>query len=92
MSDIIICQANGNSMYPIIKDGDRLTIVKNIKKISIDDIVLFYGTDKKMYVHRVIKIFFCGGVSFVITKGDNSLYPDTPIKLSHIVGVVVDIV
>ena len=91
MNDLIICQASGNSMYPAINDGDYLTIAKNINKLNVGDIALFYGNDNKMYVHRIIKIFLCGGNLFVVTKGDNSFYPDTPMGLSQIVGVVVSI-
>ena len=91
MDDLLFCKACGNSMYPIIKDGTYLTINKKSSKKIVGDIVLFYGSDNKMYVHRIVKLFFCGGNAFAITKGDNSIYPDAPINISQIIGTVVNI-
>ena len=70
------------SMYPILKNGEKINIDCKMKKICFGDVVLFY--DKKVYVHRVI---FRVGKLYLL-KGDNNKNVDGFYKMENIVGKV----
>jgi signal peptidase I len=74
----------GNSMYPLLHDGDILYYQKSpFNEIKIDDIILFKKKDRYI-THRVI----CRKNDYVVTKGDNVLKSDGKIFQNAIVGKV----
>lgn len=84
-------RASGNSMSPTICSGDLLIIDTSAKNYSIDDIVLFYtkeGQEIKFTAHRIVHIF---NNMIFITKGDNNLHEDRPIRVNRIIGKVMTI-
>ena len=75
----------GNSMFPIIKNSDKITIAYvpylNLKS---GDIILF-EKENKLILHRIIK----KNKSSVITKGDNMVFLDKEINKKDILGKVI---
>ena len=66
-------QAHGNSMSPVINDGDILLIDSGISILNPGDIILYYSsTDTDIYIaHRIIRSI---KNMMYITKGDNNTY------------------
>ena len=71
---------HGNSMYPTIKDGENVKIIK-YQNIKIGDIIAYYlenNSECKIIVHRVIFL----RTKYVLTKGDNNKYID-PLRVPY---------
>ena len=64
---------SGNSMLPLLKDGDKLFIESKESPFKIGDIVVFKENDE-VYVHRLID---CKGILYF--KGDRVMYLDETI-------------
>ena len=90
--EYIECVAKGDSMYPVIADGNKLIVKRGIESLDINQIILYKDCNKIYFVHRIVDFFYCGGVPMVITKGDSCVYEDKPIQLHNIIGVVVKII
>lgn len=75
-------KVSGSSMYPILNDGDTITICLK-KDYKIGDILVFQYKNDAILVHRLLKIqngrFFC--------KGDNSFRMED-VEKDKIVGYV----
>lgn len=75
-------KVSGSSMYPILNDGDTITICCK-KDYKIGDILVFQYKNGAFLVHRLLKIqnerFFC--------KGDNSFRMED-VERDKIVGCV----
>lgn len=72
----------GNSMYPLLQDGDVITIKKaSFDGIKINDIICVYK-NRQVFTHRVIY----KTMNFLITKGDNNLLSDGKIFKKNIIG------
>lgn len=71
---------NGNSMNPIIKDGDLIAVNRDIKSIyEKDDIVCYYSysDDKVMIIaHQIVEVYEDGDTILYLTKGINNGYDD----------------
>lgn len=67
-------EAKTNSMYPVIKKGDRIFIRKtDYQKIKTGDIIAFYLKNiPEIIVHRVVSVLHKDGNKELITKGDNA--------------------
>ena len=92
----IYLNAWGSSMYPLIKNGDKIKIV-SVKpdKIKVGDIVAVDIKDSNeawVFVHRVVKILDSSGKRLYFTKGDAYQKGiDGPIPIELIVGKIVEI-
>lgn len=76
----------GNSMFPLIKSGEKVRLVEK-KDYRIGDIVVFYYSEtEKLVVHRVVLKY--GGNLYC--KGDNSFALEK-ISESDIIGCVTHI-
>ena len=79
---------SGNSMYPFLRDKENTVTVKSPDfPLSLYDIALFYDSDRRLVLHRVIATHdgyydFCG---------DNRFVPEKNIPQSDILGVVVSV-
>ena len=60
-------KVHGESMYPVLRDKDRIIIV-SVPIYKIGDIVLFRYKEEGYIVHRIV---YCGHGK-IICKGDNS--------------------
>lgn len=80
--------AFGNSMYPTIKDGERLTIIPQ-KEYSVGDIIAYvYSLDPlNIIIHRII----CKRKNSVFTKGDNNNFIDKLVPNNKIMGIAIRI-
>ena len=93
----VYSHARGMSMYPFIKNGDRIKTEPINKKgeIKIGDIVAVDMKDKKgpwSLVHRVVKIAGCGGNRIYFTKGDaHKEGLDEPVTIELIAGKITQI-
>ena len=81
-----------NSMKPKISKGDVI-IVERVKKNEISNIkkgdILVYTHDKRLIVHRVIKILNLEKETVFVTKGDNNNAKDSWfVKKEDITGIV----
>ena len=72
-------------MFPLIKDGDRLTVhPKNVPLKRGDIAVFIHPAYEKLAVHRVIKRESSG----YITRGDYTREPDGFIPEQSVIGIV----
>ena len=74
-------RVRGNSMEPVLADGDTVFLEK--KTPAISDIVMF-EQEKELFIHRVV--FKHKGNLYTI--GDNSSVPDKPVPFESVIGVV----
>lgn len=74
---------NGNSMYPILCDGDYINILIKTKYSVGDVIVFYYEFDKNYLIHRIV----ARHGKFFYVKGDNAFRIEK-IKSKDIIGYV----
>lgn len=87
--DMIPLPVVGHSMLPLLRPGDRLTIVARTH-YHCGDIVLF-GRDDALIVHRIVgKVASTTGRTW-LTQGDNCISADAPVSTAAILGQVVAI-
>jgi signal peptidase I len=84
-------RAEGNSMYPTIRDGDAITVAA----VSTDDVVrgdiLLCRHDARVLAHRVVSVTRCDGELFFELRGDAKGSSDAPVGASAVVGRVIDV-
>ena len=69
----LICQLNGNAMFPSLKDGDLVLGFRLEKEIQKDDLIL-YEMDREICASRVV----AKGSDYVDMDEDGHLYPTEP--------------
>lgn len=67
----VILNFNGMSMYPTLKDGMKLKIVKVPPAALKPSDIIVYSQTNMIVAHRLIAILENKGKSVLITKGDN---------------------
>lgn len=92
----IYVNAWGGSMYPFIKDGDRIKINPiNKEEVKIGDIIAVNIKKEEgpwFFAHRLVKITDCNGKRIYFTKGDAQKRGlDEPITVDLIAGKVTQI-
>lgn len=80
---IIKAKGLGQSMKPLIDDGDFLVVDARNKRIKAGDIVVVLW-NKRLIAHRVV--YFDDKI--IVTKGDNSIFLDKPVIKTQILGKV----
>lgn len=79
--------ASGNSMYPLIKDGDICKFTTcDPSKLTKGDIVLFLSCQGKLLAHRFYRVTTVNNLPYFIFKGDTNLATDTPITEEYILA------
>jgi len=73
---ITLAIVKGNSMYPLLRDGDLVIVVPS-KSIDLGDIIIYRNDREEFVIHRVIAILHCGNNPLYITKGDNNYFIDS---------------
>lgn len=77
----------GNSMYPILKDGEIISIQPRKSNYAVGDIVCFFRDRLYLIVHRIVKIIKSSNKIMYITQGDNMEHPDArAVGIDDIVG------
>lgn len=81
---------HGHSMWPTIRDGDRIWIAFGAADIEPGDVIV-YRTGSRRIVHRVLALWGRPGQRQLITQGDHSSRRDPSLEESQIVGRVVSV-
>ncbi|OGI07960.1 MAG: signal peptidase I [Candidatus Margulisbacteria bacterium GWF2_35_9] len=75
----------GNSMFPVLKDGDKV-LIKKAKEYEVGSVIVFKYNDEGLLIHRILEIkdgkYYC--------KGDNC-YRLEEVGKNDIIGKVLDI-
>jgi len=80
---------NGNSMYPVLKDGDVGMVQKcDPEKLRIGEIVVFKLRDNYV-AHRLIRINRNGALTYFTARGDKNLFNDPPFTAEVLAGQIV---
>jgi signal peptidase len=79
---------SGHSMTPLIKNGDWLILKHNNNNIRVGSIIA-YRRERKIVVHRVIKIQNNSDNNYFITKGDFNLHIDSAVEMKSVIGKVI---
>jgi signal peptidase I len=78
--------ASGDSMYPTIRSGDYLSVVRcGVSDLRRGDIVLV-AAERGLTAHRIVRITERDGALQITTRGDNALRSDQPIGAENILG------
>lgn len=82
--------AQGNSMFPFIRQGDvcRFFPCTTFKK---GDVVLFCSTEGRLIAHRIVRIQVNHNQLLFYLKGDTNLGFDKPINEERILGTLVSV-
>ncbi len=82
-------KGRGQSMYPLIQNGDILLIEpKSTDEFKIGDIIFYRRPSGTYVVHRLIKK---NGSATLQSKGDNLPYYDAPVTVGEVLGKVIQI-
>ena len=86
--NLFFFEAAGFSMWPFIKQGDRLIV----KKISIDSLrvgdVILYRSGDKLVCHRLVRKIKHKGKYLLYARGDNGLYASELVRDEMVNGKV----
>jgi signal peptidase I len=80
---------HGSSMFPLLRTGDRITIMPE-KSPAVGDIIVF-RRENSMVCHRLVKTFDRDGIKYYQTRGDAFFGLDEPMEVERILGKVVGI-
>jgi signal peptidase I len=84
----IWCRLIGNSMAPLLCNGDSLLVQRGNRKIRIGDVIIF-NSSKHQCAHRVVGITLAHGQKRFVVKGDNSCHFDQPVHPERVLGKVI---
>ncbi|MFS0637971.1 signal peptidase I [Mesobacillus foraminis] len=88
----IILPSMGNSMYPLIQQGNLCCFVScQAEELKKGDVVLYYSKMGQIIAHRFIEMKPTNNMSYFYLKGDTNLGFDAPIKEHQIIGKLVSI-
>lgn len=77
----------GNSMLPLLREGDRVLVAHDCTRIQRGDVIVFWQTNQ-LIIHRVIQIQRTSDTICFLTKGDNGLSFDPPVREDQVIGKV----
>ena len=84
-------RAEGDSMYPTIRDGEAITVVA----VSADEVVcgdiLLCRHGARLLAHRVVAVARSAGVRQFELRGDAKASCDAPVSAPAVVGKVIDV-
>lgn len=78
---------DGNSMRPLIHDGDRVLVQHGTAAIRRGDVIVFHHGEG-LAAHRVLRVSQREAVSDFLTKGDNAPRPDPSLRADRVLGRV----
>jgi signal peptidase I len=89
--EMVRFRAEGESMYPTIRDGDAITVAR----VSAGDVVrgdiLLCRHEARVLAHRVVGVTRCDGELFFELRGDAKGSSDAPVGASAVVGRVIHV-
>ncbi len=77
----------GNSMLPLLRDGDRVLVAHDRTPIRMGDVIVFWQSNQ-LIIHRVIRIERTPDTARFLTKGDNGLSFDPLVNADQVIGKV----
>ncbi|WP_121610083.1 signal peptidase I [Mesobacillus foraminis] len=88
----IILPSMGNSMYPLIREGNLCRFVScQPGELKKGDVILYYSKTGQIIAHRFIEMKSMNDMNYYYLKGDTNLGFDSPIKEHQIIGKLVSI-
>lgn len=82
-------RVRGNSMQPLVKDGDRLVVhAITPEKLQPGNILLYETRTGRLLVHRLVGKIRTGDHVALKLQGDAMLFPDGLIEVNQVVGIV----
>ncbi len=73
---ITLAVIRGNSMHPLLRDGDLVVVIPS-HTINLGDIIVFRNDREEFVIHRVIAKLECNSKTLYVTKGDNNPFIDS---------------
>jgi signal peptidase I len=83
--------AEGDSMYPTIRDGETITVAAASPDAIVRGDVLLFRHGTRVLAHRVVRTTSCGNERFFVLRGDAKASCDPPVGASALVGKVVSV-
>ena len=80
-------KAGGSSMYPLLRENDRLTIEPITTENILKGDILVYKDQSRLIAHRFLKF----NQDRIITRGDFSFQADKPFSSEELLGRVVHV-
>jgi len=77
----------GNSMLPLLRDGDHVLVAHDDAHIQVGDVIVFWQS-KQLIVHRIIHIERMPTQLGFLTKGDNAVFCDPLVRADQVIGRV----
>jgi hypothetical protein len=84
-------KATGDSMHPLIENGDVLVVEPVTPTFSVGDILLNSRPDGLVTAHRLVRIRRRNGSRVLVTKGDSLDYLDPPITPEQVLGRIISV-
>ena len=82
----------GGSMWPLLRDGDRVRVVHGDRRPVPGDIVVF-RSEERLVAHRVLRCLASPAGPTLLTQGDNTRGPDDqPVNQEDVLGRVTEAV
>lgn len=82
---ILVYTNKGNSMYPLIRQGKDVLIIKKVNtRLKKMDVPLYKRESGQYVLHRIIKV----NENDYTIRGDNTYYNETGIRDDQILGVL----
>lgn len=81
-------RASGDSMHPVIRDGDYLHVVRCEPSELRRGEVILAKTDRGLTAHRIVRISERDGTLRIVMRGDNALRSDAPVGPADVLGRV----
>lgn len=81
-------EVRGWSMYPIIRDGDKINVAPAvIDEIDVGDVV-FFRSGERLLAHRVVGYVSVDGCTGLRARGDRFRQEDPPFGQAELIGRV----
>jgi signal peptidase I len=81
---------SGRSMFPMLREGNRITIRTGTVGLKLGDIAVF-RRGREVIAHRVLHTGSSHGKTYWITQGDQCSCPDSVVYEDQVIGRVVGI-
>lgn len=78
----------GQSMWPTLRDGDRIWIAHSRKGVGRGDVIV-YRLGRQTIVHRVVGVDAHEGQPCLLTQGDHRTRTDPPVLPEQVLGRVI---
>lgn len=89
--DIALMRVKGNSMLPILRDGE-IVVVKSFSEYCVGDVVVIQRKNADHIIHRIIEVKGLNNEMLYLTKGDNINIIDRWFRKKDIIGKVIDLI